>query len=149
MYVEVLSLPVVVTSLGGHMTKQRALTLNACLWLVVFASCTPATQSPGEREIRVISEKRQTDTEMSVTGKHFRPNTRVDITITNFPKADGSIPFSANTDGLGSFTAFKSFSRRSVDRNEEFINLLITARDTATGQFVIENVSAEPYVTRR
>lgn len=86
---------------------------------------------------------------MSVTGKHFTPNTGVDITITNFPKTDGGILLSANADAAGNFVTFRSFSRKSVDRNDEFINLLVTARDRATGQFVIENVSAEPYVTRR
>jgi hypothetical protein len=131
------------------MTRQQVLSLNAFLWLVLLAGCTPATLSPGAREIRVTSTKLQTETEMSVAGKHFTPNIRIDITIANFPKADGGIPFSGNTDSAGNFIAVKSFSRRSVDRNDEFINLLVTARDTTTGQFVVENTSAEPYVTRR
>jgi hypothetical protein len=130
------------------MNKQRMLSLNVFLILAIwFNACPPA--SPGKLEIRVTNEKITTVSDMIVTGKNFTANKPVTISITNFPRSDGTITRNVTADASGNFTLRAEFGFVTVDRNEQFINMLITARDETTGQFVIENVSPEPYLIRR
>jgi hypothetical protein len=128
------------------MKKQRMFSLNVFLILVICLNACP--QSPGKLELRVRSERVTTSVNMTITGKNFTPNQQVTITITNFPKSDGNITSTATSDASGNFTLPKSFAFKSVGRDEEFINILVTARDEATGQVVIENISPEPYLIR-
>lgn len=115
---------------------------------ILFNACSP--RLPGRKpEIRVTNERFQTRIDMIITGKNFTPSKSVTITLTNFPKIDGNITGNTTADASGNFTYRKEFAYRTVDRNEEFINILVTARDETTTQFVIENISPEPYIIRR
>jgi len=114
---------------------------------ILLNACTP--RSPGKLEIRVTNEKFQTRSDMIITGKNFSPSKSVTLTLTNFPKVDGNVTGNTTADPSGGFSYRKEFAYRTVDRNEEFINILVTARDEATSQFAIENVSPEPYIIRR
>lgn len=129
------------------MNKQRLFSLNVFLILAMWLNACP--QSPGKLEIRVSNEKFQTRSDLIVTGKNFTPSKPVTITIANFPRSEGNITRNLSADASGNFTVRTEFSFKTVDRNEEFINILVTARDETTGQFVIENVSPEPYLIRR
>ena len=129
------------------MNKQRLFSLNVFLILVMWLNACPP--SPGKLEIRVSNEKFQTRSDMIVTGKNFTPSKPVTITITNFPRSEGNITRNLSADASGNFTVRMEFAFKTVDRNEEFINILVTARDETTGQFVIENASPEPYLIRR
>ena len=129
------------------MNKHRLFSLNLFLILVIWLNACP--QSPGKLEMRVTHENLISRIDMIVTGKNFTPNKPVTITVTNFPKKEGNLTWSVTADGSGSFTRRESFVFREVGRDEEFINILVTARDETTGQFVIENVSPEPYLIRR
>jgi hypothetical protein len=129
------------------MNKQQFLSLNLLLMMAVWLNaCPPAAVKP---EIRVTNEKVTIRSEMIVTGKGFTPNKPVTITVTNFPKRDGNLTWNVTADSSGNFSRRESFEFRQVGRDEEFINILITARDDTTGQFAIENVSPEPYLIRR
>lgn len=129
------------------MNKQRLFSLNVFLILAMwFNACPPP---PANRELRVSHEKLTTRIEMIVAGKHFSSNKPVTISVTNFPKKEGILTWNVTTDGNGDFTRRESFDFREVGRDEEFINILVTARDDSTGQFLIENVSPEPYLIRR
>ena len=128
------------------MNKQRIFYRSAAFVLAALLSA--CATSPGKLSIRVKSEKQSTQCEMTVTGTNFSPNKSVSITITNFPKGPDNIPSTVTTDSTGKFTFFKDFAFKSVGRDEEFINILVTARDETTGQFAIENTSPEPYLTR-
>jgi hypothetical protein len=121
--------------------------LNVFLILAIWLNACPP--SPGKLEMKVSHEKLQIRIEMIVTGKNFTPNKQVTITVTNFPKRDGNITLNVTADSSGNFTRRESFEFRRVGRDEEFINMLVTARDETTGQFVIENVSPEPYLIRQ
>ena len=128
------------------MNKHRMFSLNVFLVLAIFLNACP--QSPGKLEIRVSNEKMTIRSVMIVTGKNFTPGKQVTITITNFPRKDGNITRTVSADASGNFTHREEFEFTTVGRDEEFINILVTARDVNTGQFVIENVSPEPYLIR-
>lgn len=140
------------TALRGFLwnikTQQRIFFLFGFpILAILLNACTPG--SPGKLEIRITNEKFQTRSDMIITGKNFSPNKSVTLTLTNFPKADENIIGNTTANANGGFTYRKEFAYRTVDRNEEFINILVTARDEGTTQFAIENVSPEPYIIRR
>ena len=129
-------------------TKKIFLVCVFSILGILFNACSP--RLPGSNpEIRVTNERFQTRIDMIITGKHFTPSKSVTITLANFPKIDGNITGNTTADASGNFTYRKEFAYRTVDRNEEFINILVTARDEATTRFVIENVSPDPYIIRR
>ena len=115
---------------------------------MLFNACSPGSAG-SKPEIRITNERFQTRSDMIITGKNFTPGKSVTITLTNFPKIDGNITGNTTADATGNFTYRKEFAFRTVDRNEEFINILVTGRDETTTQFAIENVSPEPYIIRR
>jgi hypothetical protein len=131
------------------MNKQQMFLRQVMVVLAAFLGGCATPQSPGGRTMIVKSEKLQTECRMIVTGKNYTPNKQVAITITNFPRVDGNISRTSSTDFSGSFTLIESFAYRVVGRDETFINILVTGRDTETGQFVIQDISAEPYLIRR
>lgn len=120
-----------------------------CVFSILGILLNACTSSPGKLEIRVTNEKFQTRSDMIITGKNFSSGKSVTLTLTNFPKIDGNITGNTTADANGGFTYRKEFEYRTVGRDEEFINILVTARDETTTQFVIENLSPEPYIKRR
>jgi len=114
---------------------------------LLLAACPP--QSPGKLEMNVTHEKFQTEIRMIVTGKNYSANQQVTITITNFPRKTGNITRTRSADASGNFSLIESFAYTTVERNEEFVNILVTGRDEASGLFAIRDVSAEPYLIRR
>ena len=129
------------------MKLQRILPFALLLPFALFlGGCPPG--SPGNLEMTVTHEKFQTEIRMIVNGKNYTPSKQVTITITNFPRKTGNITRTRSTDGAGNFNLIETFAYTSVGRDESFVNILVTGRDEATGQFKILDVSAEPYLIR-
>lgn len=118
-----------------------SITFNAC-------TTTSTVTSPGKLKLQVANKKMQIISDMIITGQNFTPNKQVTVTITNFPRKQGNITLSITADSKGSFTRHNDFSFLTVGRNEEFINILVTARDETSALFAIENTSPEPYLIR-
>lgn len=129
------------------MKMQRILFFALLPLMALFLGACPP-RSPGKLEMTVAHEKITTRISMIVKGKNYSPNKQVTITIVNFPRKEGTITHSANTDASGSFTWSEDFAFTSVGRDEEFINILLTGRDNTTGLFAIQDVSPEPYLSR-
>jgi len=130
---------------------QTLLSLGLLLTLATtLQDCTPggSLTSPGNLQFTVTNEKLTIVSDMILKGKNFTPNQRVTITITNFPRKDGNITMNITADNNGNFTHHAEFAFITVSRNEEFINMLVSARDESSGHVTITNVSPEPYLVR-
>ena len=115
-----------------------------------LGSCTTtgSLTSPGKLQLTVTNKKMTIISDMIIAGKNFTPDKQVTVTITNFPRKDGNITLSITADHNGNFTHHTDFSFLTVGRNEEFINILVSARDEFTTNVTITNVSPEPYLIR-
>jgi hypothetical protein len=132
-------------------SHQIALSLGLLLALsTTLQYCTPtgSLTSPGKLQLSVTNKKLTIVSDMVITGKNFTPNKQVTVTITNFPRKAGNITLNITADASGNFTRHNDFSFLTVGRNEEFINILVSARDEATTNVTITNVSPEPYLIR-
>lgn len=136
------------TALTGFLWNIRTQSLFLLgVLAILLNACLP--ESPGKLEITVTHEKFQNRIDMIIKGKNFSPSKPVTLTLINFPKVDGNIIGNTTADASGSFTYRREFAYRTVDRNEEFINILVIARDEATSKVVIEQVSPYPYIIIR
>lgn len=129
--------------------KAKKQILLAIISIAVLAACETTPPPPPGFGIGVTHERIATQITMVIRGKAFTPGGHVTINIFSHPRRGDIGPLSATARADGTFERLEIFAISTVSRDEGLANIRIAVRDDASGNFVAENVSAEPYVDRR